>query len=128
MVAVQGHGLRAVTAPFMLNTVLPAARSRVPVPLPLPRLRLQPGTYTVRVRLRSSAGAALLAWHGSVVVAQRAVPSPQPHAPIMPIQALTHPAQGIPILAWALVAVVTLLLGVGLGVVMGRRAAGGRSD
>ncbi len=120
---VTGKGRRTVATPFTLDTVLPAATDRVTVPLST--LSLQPGAYAVGVRVRSSAGAALIAWQGQVVVARPAVPTPLPNVTLPPVQALAHTAQGDP-LVWLLGGAALLLLvvgvAVGAGVALGRRA------
>jgi len=86
----------------------------------LPTLTLQPGAYAVGVRVRSSAGAALIVWHGSVVVARPAVPTPPPHVTLPPV----HTAQSTS-LVWVILGglgvVLILGLGIGLGVSVGRR-------
>jgi len=93
--------------------------------VPLSTLSLQPGAYAVGVRVRSSAGAALIAWQGQVVVARPAVPTPLPNVTLPPVQALAHTAQGDP-LVWLLGGAALLLLvvgvAVGAGVALGRRA------
>jgi len=120
--AVTGKGRRTVVMPFTLDTVLPAAIDRVAVLLPA--LSLQPGAYAVGVRVRSSAGAALIVWHGSVVVARPAVPTPPPHVTLPPVQALVHTAQSTSLL-WVILGglgvVLILGLGIGLGASVGRR-------
>ncbi len=119
---VTGAGKRTIGTPFTLDTVLPAATDRVTVRLPT--LTLQPGAYAVGVRVRSSAGAALIVWHGSVVVARPAVPTPPPHVTLPPVQALVHTAQSTSLL-WVILGglgvVLILGLGIGLGVRVGRR-------
>jgi hypothetical protein len=114
---VTGRGTRTVATPFTLDTVLPAATDHVMVQLPT--LTLQPGAYAVGVRVRSSAGAALIAWQGPVVVARPAVPTPPPNVTLPPVQALAHTAQRTPLVWIVGGAVLLLLLVVGVAVAVG---------
>jgi len=54
-------------------------------------------------------------------VARPAVPTPLPNVTLPPVQALAHTAQGDP-LVWLLGGAALLLLVVGAGVALGRRA------
>ncbi len=130
--AVRGRGAWTAAMPFRLDTVLPAATDRVTVRLPT--LGLRPGAYTVRLRVRSSAGAALIAWQGRVVVARPIVPaapstvivSPVPAMAPSPVQALTQSAQSNPVV-WMIAGAALLLLTMGVGLTVGRWAGGRRS-
>ena len=134
--AVRGRGAWTAAMPFRLDTVLPAATDRVMVWLPT--LGLRPGAYMVRLRVRSSAGAALVAWQGRVVVARPIVPaapstvivSPAQALAPSPVQALTQSAQSNPVvwmIAGAALLLLVLGLAVGVGLTVGRWAGGRRS-